>query len=45
MFHEFIRVFYSDYAHLTVWGDIVAIVSVIVSFIIYDTFAIWHIKN
>lgn len=39
VFHEFIRVFYSDYAHLTVWGDIVAIVSVIVSFIIYDTFA------
>lgn len=38
-FHDFIRFFYSDYAHLTVWGDIVAIVSVVVSFIIYDTFA------
>lgn len=39
VFHEFINVFYSDYLHLTVWGDIVAIVSVIVSFIIYDSFA------
>ncbi len=38
-FHDFIRFFYSDYAHLTVWGDIVAIVSVILSFVIYDTFA------
>ncbi len=39
LFNEFLRFFYSDYAHLTVWGDIVAIVSVIISFIIYDSFA------
>lgn len=39
LFNEFLRFFYSDYAHLTVWGDIVAIVSVIFSFIIYDSFA------
>lgn len=38
-FHDFLNFFYSDYAHLTVWGDVVAIVSVIVSFIIYDSFA------
>lgn len=38
-FHDFLNFFYSDYAHLTVWGDVVAIVSVIVSFIIYDGFA------
>lgn len=38
-FHDFLKYFYSDYAHLTVWGDVVAIVSVIVSFIIYDSFA------
>ena len=39
LFHGFINIFYSDYSHLTVWGDVVAIVSVIVSFIIYDFFA------
>jgi len=38
-FHDFMKYFYSDYAHLTIWGDVVAIVSVIVSFIIYDSFA------
>jgi hypothetical protein len=38
-FHDFLNFFYSDYAHLTIWGDVVAIVSVIVSFIIYDSFA------
>lgn len=38
-FHDFLNFFYSDYAHLTIWGDVVAIVSVIVSFIIYDGFA------
>lgn len=38
-FHDFLKYFYTDYAHLTVWGDVVAIVSVIVSFIIYDSFA------
>ena len=38
-FHDFLRFFYSDYAHLTVWGDVVAIVSVVFSFIIYDSFA------
>lgn len=38
-FHDFLKYFYSDYAHLTVWGDVVAISSVIVSFIIYDSFA------
>lgn len=38
-FHDFIKFFYTDYAHLSVWGDIVAIVSVILSFVIYDTFA------
>lgn len=38
-FHDFIKYFYSDYAHLTVWGDVVAIVSVVISFIIYDGFA------
>ncbi len=39
LFHGFINFFYSDYAHLTVWGDVVAIVSVVFSFIIYDGFA------
>ncbi|MBQ7121772.1 MAG: hypothetical protein IJO03_05850 [Clostridia bacterium] len=39
LFHGFINVFYSDYSHLTVWGDVVAIVSVVISFIIYDGFA------
>ena len=39
MFNDFLNFFYSDYAHLTVWGDVVAIVSVVVSFIIYDGFA------
>lgn len=39
LFHGFINVFYSDYAHLTVWGDVVAIVSVVISFMIYDGFA------
>lgn len=39
LFHGFINFFYSGYAHLTVWGDIVSIVSVIISFIIYDSFA------
>lgn len=38
-FHDFMKYFYSDYAHLTIWGDVVAIVSVIISFIIYDSFA------
>ena len=42
-FHDFLKYFYSDYAHLTVWGDVVAISSVIVSFIIYDSFATPHI--
>ena len=39
IFNHFLNFFYSDYAHLTVWGDVVAIVSVIISFIIYDGFA------
>ena len=39
LFHGFLNVFYSDYAHLTVWGDVVAIIAVIISFIIYDSFA------
>ncbi len=39
LFHGFLKFFYSDYAHLTVWGDVVAIVSVIISFMIYDSFA------
>ena len=39
LFHESVKFFYADYAHLTVWGDIVAIVSVIISFVIYDCFA------
>lgn len=39
LFHGFLNFFYSDYAHLTIWGDIVAIVSVVISFIIYDGFA------
>lgn len=39
MFEKFINLFYSDYAHMTVWGDVVSIVSVVISFIIYDSFA------
>lgn len=39
LFHESVKFFYADYAHLTVWGDIVAIVSVVISFVIYDCFA------
>jgi hypothetical protein len=39
MFERFINLFYSDYAHMTVWGDVVSIVSVVISFIIYDSFA------
>lgn len=39
LFDGFLKYFYSDYAHLTIWGDIVAIVSVVISFIIYDSFA------
>ncbi len=39
LFQGFLKIFYSDYAHLTVWGDVLAIVSVIISFIIYDSFA------
>lgn len=39
LFQGFLRFFYSDYAHLTIWGDIVKIVAVIISFIIYDSFA------
>ena len=39
LFHGFLRFFYSDYAHLTVWGDVVSIVAVVISFIIYDSFA------
>ena len=38
-FQDFLQYFYSDYAHLTIWGDVVAIVSVVFSFIIYDGFA------
>lgn len=39
LFESFINIFYSDYAHLTIWGDVVSIVSVVISFIIYDCFA------
>ncbi|MBE6819482.1 MAG: hypothetical protein E7516_00310 [Ruminococcaceae bacterium] len=39
LFHGFIKFFYSDYAHLTVWGDVVSIAAVVISFIIYDSFA------
>jgi hypothetical protein len=39
MFEKVINLFYSDYAHMTVWGDVVSIVSVVISFIIYDSFA------
>ncbi len=39
MFNDFLNFFYSDYAHLTVRGDVVAIVSVVFSFVIYDGFA------
>ncbi|MBQ3006425.1 MAG: hypothetical protein IJD78_02585 [Clostridia bacterium] len=39
LFEKFINVFYSDYAHLTIWGDVVSIVSVVFSFVIYDSFA------
>lgn len=36
LFDRFINILYSDYAHLTIWGDVV---SVVISFIIYDSFA------
>ncbi|MBQ2847664.1 MAG: hypothetical protein IJE74_05350 [Clostridia bacterium] len=39
IFNDFLKFFYSDYAHLTIWGDVVAIVSVVFSFVIYDSFA------
>ncbi len=39
LFHESVKFFYADYAHLTVWGDIVSIISVVISFVIYDSFA------
>lgn len=39
LFHHFLNVFYSGYDHLTIWGDVVAIISVVISFIIYDGFA------
>ncbi len=39
LFDRFINFFYSDYAHLTIWGDVVSIGSVAISFIIYDSFA------
>ncbi len=39
LFNEFVKYFYSDYTHLTVWGDIVSIGSVVISFVIYDSFA------
>lgn len=39
LFDEFVKYFYSDYTHLTVWGDIAAIGSVVISFVIYDSFA------
>ena len=39
LFDRFINIFYSDYAHLTIWGDVVSIASVAVSFIVYDSFA------
>lgn len=39
LFDRFINFFYSDYTHLTIWGDIVSIGTVAVSFIIYDSFA------
>lgn len=39
LFDRFINIFYSDYAHLTVWGDVVSIISVVISFIVYDSFA------
>lgn len=39
LFDKFINILYSDYAHLTIWGDIISIVSVAISFIIYDSFA------
>ena len=39
LFERFINIFYSDYAHLTVWGDVVSIISVVISFIVYDSFA------
>ena len=39
LFDRFINIFYSDYAHLTIWGDVVSIGSVAISFIIYDSFA------
>ena len=39
LFDRFISIFYSDYAHLTVWGDVVSIISVVISFVVYDSFA------
>ncbi len=39
LFDRFINIFYSDYAHLTIWGDVISIGSVVISFIIYDSFA------
>lgn len=39
LFHESVKFFYADYAHLTVWGDVVSIISVVISFVIYDCFA------
>ena len=36
---HFVNLFYADYTHLTVWGDIAAIGAVVISFIIYDSFA------
>ncbi len=39
LFHEFLKFFYSDYAHLTLWGDVVSIAAVVISFVIYDSFA------
>lgn len=39
LLEKFIDVFYSGYAHMTVWGDVAAIISLIISFIIYDSFA------
>lgn len=39
LFDRFINFFYSDYTHLTIWGDIVSIGTVAISFIIYDSFA------
>lgn len=38
-FNDVLEYLYSDYAHLNIWGDVVAIVSVVFSFLIYDGFA------